>query len=155
MNKKIYFALALSVLMTGCASVNMASKEQSAKVKEFSPPPAGKAGVYLYRNSVFGKALTKDLYMDGACVGKSAPDVFFYTQVDGGRKHVVETESEFSPNKLEILFESGKNYFIRQFIKMGVFIGGADLEQVTDEQGKAEIAKLELAEGGQCGTPAK
>ncbi|MFN7153967.1 MAG: DUF2846 domain-containing protein [Acidovorax sp.] len=155
MKKSIYLALALSVLMTGCASVNMASKEESAKVKQFQPPPAGKAGVYLYRNSFVGKALTKDLRIDGACVGSSAPDVFFYTEVEGGKKHVVETESEFSPNKLELLFDSGKNYFIRQFIKMGVFVGGADLEQVTEEQGKADVAKLELAESGKCRPPVK
>ncbi|CAN7615912.1 DUF2846 domain-containing protein [Acidovorax sp. Leaf78] len=155
MKKTIYLALALSVLMTGCASVNMASKEQSAKAKEFQQPPEGKAGVYLYRNSVLGKAVTKDLRIDGACVGTSAPDVFFYTQVDGGKNHTVETASEFSPNKLEIAFESGKNYFIRQFIKMGVFVAGADLEQVPEAQGKADVAKLEMAEGGKCSPPAK
>lgn len=155
MKKSIYIALAVSMLMTGCASVNMATKEQSAAAKEFQQPPQGKAGVYLYRNSVLGKALTKDLRIDGACVGTTAPDVFFYTQVEGGKTHTVETESEFSPNKLELLFESGKNYFIRQFIKMGVFVGGADLEQVSEEQGKADIAKLELAEGGKCRPPVK
>ena len=111
--------------------------------------------MYLYRNSAFGQALSKVLRIDGNCVGASAPNVFFYTQVDGGKKHVVETESEFSPNKLELLFDSGKNYFIRQFIKMGVFVGGADLEQVTEEQGKADVAKLELAESGKCRPPVK
>lgn len=155
MKKTVYLALALSVLVTGCASVNMAPKEQSAKAKEFAAPPEGKAGVYLYRNSVVGKALTKDLHINGACVGTSAPDVFFYTQVEGGRKHTVETASEFSPNKLEMFFESGKNYFIRQFIKLGVFVGGADLELVPEAQGKADVAKLELAEGGKCSPPVK
>jgi uncharacterized protein YceK len=155
MKKSTYLALALTVLMTGCASVNMASKEQSAKAKQFEQPPQGKAGIYLYRNSTFGGALTKDLRVDGACVGASAPNVFFYTQVEGGKKHTVETASEFSPNKLELFFESGKNYFIRQFIKMGVLSGGADLEQVTEAQGKADVAKLEMAQGGKCSPPAK
>ena len=141
--------------MTGCASVDMASKEQSTKAKEFQNPPAGKAGVYLYRNSAFGQALSKDLRIDGNCVGASAPNVFFYTQVDGGKKHVVETESEFSPNKMEVMFESGKNYFICQFIKLGAFVGGADLEQVSEAQGKADVAKLEMAQGGKCRPPFK
>ena len=154
MKKITYLALALSVLMTGCASVDMASKEQSAKAKEFQQPPEGKAGVYLYRNSALGRALIKDLRIDGACVGASAPDVFFYAQ-EGGKKHTVETASEFSPNKLELFFESGKNYFIRQFIKMGVFVGGADLEQVSEAQGKADVAKLEMAQGGKCSPPVK
>jgi hypothetical protein len=28
--------------------------------------------------------------------------------------------------------EAGKNYFIEQFIKLGVFVGGAGLEQVDE-----------------------
>ena len=71
----------------------MASKEQSAKAKELQLPPEGQTGVRLYRNSVLGKALSKDLRIDGNCVGASAPDVFFYTQVDGGKMRTVETES--------------------------------------------------------------
>ena len=141
--------------MPGCASVNMASKEHSAKAKELQLPPEGQTGVHLYRNSVLGEALSKDLRIDGNCVSVSAPDVFFYTPVDGGKTRTVETESEFSPNKLELFFESGKNYLIRQFIKVGLMVGGADLEQVAEAQGKADVATLEMAEGGQCRPPVK
>lgn len=144
--------LALSAfVLTGCASVNMASKEESDKAKQFSTPAAGNSGVYVYRNSFVGKALKKDLWVDGKCLGESASDVFFYTQVEGGKKHKIETESEFSPNAMELFMEAGKNYFIRQFIKMGAFVGGADLEQIPEEQGKADVAKLGLAQPGTCG----
>ncbi len=46
--------------------------------------------------------------------------------------------------------EAGKNYFIRQIIKMGVFVGGAKLERVSEDEGKAEVSKLSLAESGEC-----
>jgi hypothetical protein len=46
--------------------------------------------------------------------------------------------------------EAGKNYFIRQFIKIGPFVGGADLEQIAEEQAKADITKLGLAQPGKC-----
>jgi hypothetical protein len=114
-------------------------------------PAAGNAGVYVDRNSFVGKALKKDLWVDGKCLGESASDVFFYTQVEGGKKHKIETESEFSPNAMEVFMEAGKNYFIRQFIKLGAFVGGADLEQIPEEQGKADVAKLGLAQSGTCG----
>ena len=97
-----------------------------------------------------GKGLKKDIWVDGKCVGESAPDVFFYTEVTGNQKHKVETESEFSPNALEIFMEKGKNYFVRQYIKFGAFVGGADLEQVTEDQGKADIAKFNMAANGNC-----
>ena len=139
-----------TLLISGCASVDMASKAESAKAKEFNPPSQGTAGVYIYRDSFVGKALKKDVWIDGKCIGESAPDVFFFTEVDGGKNHKVDTESEFSPNTLELMFETGKNYFIRQFIKMGVFVGGAGLEQIAEEQGKIDVAKLEMAKSGKC-----
>lgn len=144
--------LALSAfVLAGCASVNMAGKEESDKAKQFAAPSAGNSGLYVYRNSVVGQALKKDIWVDGNCLGESASNVFFYTQVEGGKKHKIETESEFSPNALEVFMEAGKNYFVRQFIKLGAFVGGADLEQIPEEQGKADVAKLGLAQPGTCG----
>ncbi|NBD20251.1 DUF2846 domain-containing protein [Aquabacterium fontiphilum] len=149
---KVSYAIAFTaaILLSGCASVDMASKAESAKAKEFNPPSQGNAGVYVYRNSFVGKSLKKDVWIDGKCVGETAPDVFFYTEVPGGKTYKVDTESEFSPNTIEVMLEAGKNYFIRQFIKMGVFVGGAGVEQVPEEQGKADVAKLEMAKTGKC-----
>ncbi|RYY89385.1 MAG: DUF2846 domain-containing protein [Chitinophagaceae bacterium] len=143
--------LTTAALISGCASVDMAPSADSQKAKQFAAPSEGKAGVYIYRNSFVGKALKKDIWIDGECVGESASDVFFYTEVAGGKSHKIETESEFSPNALEVMMQAGKNYFIRQFIKMGAFVGGADLEKVSDDQGKSDVAKLEMAKSGKCG----
>lgn len=147
--KKLIFALCTVALVSGCASVKMESQEASDRAKKFEPPVAGKAGLYTYRDSFVGKALKKDVWIDGKCIGESAPDVFFYTPVDQG-KRVLSTESEFSPNDLTVVFEAGKNYFIRQYIKLGVFVGGAGLEQVPEAQGKEAVAKLQLATPGSC-----
>ena len=84
--------LAGALLISGCASVEMASQADSAKAKQFSPPSKGNAGVYVYRDSFIGKALKKDVWIDGHCVGESAPDVFFYTEVEGGKTHKVDTQ---------------------------------------------------------------
>jgi hypothetical protein len=142
--------VAISMLITGCASVNMAPKEQAAQAKEFKQPSANNAGVYVYRNSFVGKALKKDIWIDGKCIGESAPDVFFFTEVEGGKVHKIDTESEFSPNTLELTTAAGKNYFVRQYIKMGVLVGGAGVELVSEEQGKKDIAPLGLAVQGHC-----
>lgn len=148
-----FFTLTAALLVSGCASVEMASQAESAKAKEFNPPSQGNAGVYIYRNSFAGTALKKDIWIDAKCIGESAPDVFFYAEVEGGKSHKIDTESEFSPNTLELMFETGKNYFIRQFIKLGVFVGGAGLEQIPEEQGQKDVAKLEMAKSGKCSAP--
>lgn len=128
----------------------MNSKAESTKAKEFASPAAGNAGLYVYRDSFVGKALKKDIWVDGKCLGESAPDVFFYTEVEGGKSHKIDTESEFSPNVLELMMEANKNYFVRQYIKMGVFVGGAGLELIPEEQGKQAVMKLEMAAPGKC-----
>lgn len=145
--------MATALILTGCASVNMAPKADSDAAKQFRAPAPDKAGVYIYRNSMLGGALKKDIWLDGKCIGESAPNIFFYTETEGGKSHVIDTESEFSPNSLKVQMEGGKNYFVRQYIKMGAFVGGAGVEQVTEEQGKQDIQTLELAQPGNCSGP--
>ncbi len=137
--------LGISLVLTACsATTSMAPKAESEQAKKFSLPNKGNSGLYIYRDSFIGKALKKKLYIDDQLIGESAPDTFFYKQVTAG-SHKISTESEFSNNDLNINTESGKNYFIRQYIKMGLMVGGADLEQVSEEKGKEAVSKLEMA----------
>jgi len=137
-------------LLSACASVPMESKEKSDAAKQFAAPSSGNSGLYIYRSGSFGAALKKDIFVDGKCVGESARNVFFYHEVPGDTEHKVSTESEFSPNDLLVKTVSGVNYFIRQYIKFGVFVGGAGLELVSEDEGKSAVRKLELAKGGTC-----
>jgi hypothetical protein len=145
--------LAATLVISGCATVEMAPQTSSSKSKEFNAPSQGKAGLYIYRDSILGKILRKDIWINGKCLGESGPDVFFYTEVEGGRSHKIETESEFSPNAMELRAEPGQIYFIRQYIKLGLMVEGADLERVPEAQGKAAIAKLNMAKTGICSGP--
>ncbi|MEC5218823.1 uncharacterized protein YceK [Actimicrobium sp. GrIS 1.19] len=54
---KIVFTgtLVATLLISGCASVDMASRAESIKAKEFNSPSQGNAGVYIYRNSFVGR----------------------------------------------------------------------------------------------------
>lgn len=152
--KSLFLSLSVvgALLLSGCASVPLATDQESVQAKSFAKPDENKAGLYIYRDSFVGKALKKDVYVDGKCVGETADKTFFYTQVTGGENHKISTESEFSPNDLSIYTESGKNYFVRQYIKMGAFVGGAGLSLSTEEEGKRVISKsgVKLAKGGRC-----
>ena len=150
-NKFMLSCISLSiVLFSGCSTVPLEPNNVSTEAKSFNLPPQGQAGIYVYRDSLFGAALKKDIWIDNKCLGSSAPEVFFYKTVEGDKKHTVATESEFSPNKLTLRTKSGKNYFVRQYIKMGAFTGGADLELVDEETGKKAIKKLKMAKKGIC-----
>ena len=144
-------ALLLSYLaMTGCATVPMEDAQKNLTAKQFNPPSQGSSGLYIYRNSFVGGALKKDVWVDGKCIGETAPDIFFYEAVEGDTSHKVTTESEFSPNDLLIKVKSGMNYFIRQYIKFGLFVGGAALELIDEEEGKKDVSDLDMATKGTC-----
>jgi hypothetical protein len=150
MLKKLAFIVSALFLLAGCASVPMETESVSVKAKSFNPPTEGNAGLYLYRSSGPGTALKKDIWVDDKCIGESAPNVFFYEEVKGNEEHKISTESEFSPNDLLLKTESGNNYFIKQYIKFGVFVGGANLELIEEEEGKKDVSKLEMAKKGTC-----
>lgn len=141
-----------ALMLSGCASVPTATPQETTKAKSFSAPEENKSGLYIYRDSFIGKALKKDIYVDGKCIGETADKTFFYTQVAGGKDHKISTESEMSPNDITLFTEPGKNYFVRQYIKMGAFVGGAGLSVSTEEEGKRVVSKadIKLAKEGHC-----
>ena len=141
----------LSIMFfSGCSTVPLELKEMSESAKAFNTPPEGKAGLYIYRDSFIGQALKKDIWIDKKCLGETANDVFFYKDIEGDKEHKLSTESEFSANDISIQTKSGKNYYVRQYIKMGVFVGGAALEVVEEEKAKADIKNLDMAKKGLC-----
>lgn len=144
-------ALGLAI-MTGCtASVPLQSTDVNNQTKQFAPPSEGKAGIYVFReDELIGSGLYKDVYIDGVCLGETAPGVFFYTEVEGNKDHIFATESEFSPNQTKVYTEAGKHYFFEQYIKFGVFVGGADIRQVDEQMGKAQVSICQQAIPGTC-----
>jgi hypothetical protein len=143
--KIILIAAIISVyFLAGCATVPMAPKEQDLALKTFSAPPADKAGLYVFRSSGVGAALKKNVYIDGVLIGETAQKTYFYKEITPG-EHQISTESEFSENNLKIQVEGGKNYFAQQYIKMGVFVGGANIKMVTEEEGMIQVRKCSLA----------
>lgn len=150
MYKKLLLLVLVSYLSVGCTSVPMESTNITNTAKSFAPPTNGNSALYIYRSGSFGGALKKDIWVDGKCIGESAPNVFFYEEVKGNVEHKISTESEFSPNDLVIKTQSGKNYFIQQYIKMGLFVGGAGVRVVDKIKGRNTVKKLGLAKKGKC-----
>lgn len=131
-------------LIAGCATVPLAPMEQDSALKAFPQPAADMAGLYIYRNSFVGQALKKNVYVDKVLLGETANKIYFYKEITPGQ-HEISTESEFSDNSITFQAEGGKNYFARQYIKMGVFVGGANIEMVSEQEGMEEVRQCRLA----------
>lgn len=151
MKRKLLLLSAVVLGMSGCASVPTVNTVESTQVKEFKLPEDGNAGIYIFRkDALVGVGLKKYVYVDGECIGETAPGVFYYHEVQGGEEHTISTESEFSENHLTLTTEKGQNYFVQQYIKPGVFVGGADLKQVSEKKGKKEVGKINMAVKQTC-----
>lgn len=135
--------LAGSVLVTGCASVPMASSERDAQSKTFSAKP-DKANVYVYRNESIGAAVKMDLDVDGKSIGQTVAKSYFAVEVTPG-KHTLISKAE-NDSVLEVDTQAGKNYFIWQEVKMGLLYARNRLQLVDDTTGKAGVSECKLIE---------
>lgn len=122
----------------------METPEADAVLKTFAAPPADQAGLYIYRDNFGGKALKKSVTVDGKMIGETANRVYFHRLITPGL-HKIGTESEFSDNVIDLNAVAGKNYYVRQSIKLGVFVGGARLEVVPEAVGQEALQKCTLA----------
>ncbi len=142
--KKVILGLAIVAisLMSGCASVPMASPDADARAKEFKPHRT-KANVYIYRNETMGGAITMPITMDGKVIGSSAPNTYFNMLVSPG-KHTVNSLTE---NTASLTFDAkaGKNYFIWQEVKMGMWAAGSALHLQSASEGKRGVLECNLA----------
>ena len=147
--KKILILLAGLLLINfcaGCAKVAVQGRQADTYAKEFNPPPSGWSGLYIYRTrNIMGSALQKSLYVDGQFIGETARGVFFYRLVEPGM-HILKTESEFSENDLEIQCIEGKNHYVNQALRPGLFVGGAYLSVVEETEAQNDIKGYRLAE---------
>lgn len=152
MKSRILIAIAATVLMAGCAQpIKLADKDASAQAKLYKSPSRGKAGLYVYRsNGLTGGAARTDLWVDGRCLGTTQASLFLYTEVEGNQSHRIATQSEFSDNHVDLVTETGKLYFVRQYMKVGLFRPGANVEVVTEANGKYDVSLLDLAVAGEC-----
>ena len=136
-------ALAVVVLASGCASVQMASPEQDTAAKSFAVKP-DKANIYVYRNETFGAALKMPVALDGKLVGDTASKTYLLLQVDPGPHTVVSKTENDSTVTLNTV--AGRNYFLWQEVKMGMISGRSNLQEVDEATGKAGVAECKLVQ---------
>jgi hypothetical protein len=136
--------LLVSSALTGCTSVAVQDASSESYAKEFNPPPAGWSGLYLYRTcNVIGAGFDKGLYVDGQYIGDSTRCSFFYRLVEPGT-HTIQTASEFGENEVSLEFKEGSNHFVKQYLRPGLVLFGAELEIMEPDE--IEEAKEDIKE---------
>ena len=140
---------ALVVLLSGCASVPMASIERDNQAKTFAVKP-GLSNIYVYRNESMGAAVKMDVELDGKLIGQTVAKSYFALEVSPG-KHTLISKAE-NDSALDVNAEAGTNNFVWQEVKMGLIIARNKLQIVDEATGKAGIAESKLIEAVQTNT---
>ena len=136
------FLLSLILLLSGCASVPMASIDADKSAKTFTPPGDGSANLYIYRNESLGAAIKLPLLLDGVAIGDTAAHTYVLKQVQPG-KHVLMSKGE-KDSTLDLEVIAGSNYFVWQEVKMGVMAARSQLNLVSEATGKKAVGECKL-----------
>jgi hypothetical protein len=131
-------------LLTACASVPKAPEQLDQAVKQFAPPPKGKAALYVFRNEALGGSVKMTLDLDGRFLGDTAPKTFHWITIKPGKHTLVgKAENEVT---LEFTAKAGQSIFVWQEVKMTLLSAKNRLELVDEDRGHAGVAECELAE---------
>ncbi len=135
------FSAILVSLLSACASVPMAPLDQDSKAKDFSSIP-NKASLYVYRNESYGGGIPMSVSVNGKALGQTAAQTYFRLNLTPG-KYNIESFAENVSN-LPLTTEAGKNYFVWQEVKMGMWMARSILQQTDESTGRAGVMVSKL-----------
>jgi hypothetical protein len=146
MNAIRNFVAAVAVLfMTGCAGARqyVAMPDQSKTVEDST-----KARIYVMRPATVGSGVSMAVTDGGKPIGSTGPHTFLCWERTPGQ--TILTSTTESENRLDLMLETNKVYYIFQHVRMGVWIARSELELISDPVEaektlkKCKPAKVEL-----------
>lgn len=143
--KQLILIIVASAFLASCATVPQGDSALDAKLKTFAPPPATKAGIYIYRPGGIGTAVKRSLFIDDVRIGDSAPNFYYHRYVEPGIR-TITTNTEMGQNKAVINAEGGENYYFKAYMTMGLITAGSDIVQVGSEEGRDGVLNSKLAQ---------
>jgi len=107
-------------------------------------PVEEKATVYIIRNSAVGLLIRMSIECDGEKIGSTKAKQYVYTVLDPGEYTFVSKGGE-NKASLNIELEAGEVYYIRQQVKMGIFVARTGLELMNEEAGIKALKECNLS----------
>lgn len=130
------------ILLNGCASVPMASLEEDSIAKKYQVSN-DKSMIYLFRNENFGGALPLTVSIDEQIAGQTAPYTYFVWEVIPG-EHLIKSFAE-DVSSLLLVAQPGKAHFVRQEVKMGMWMARSQLYEVSEQDGRDAVNECKMA----------
>lgn len=140
--KASFVVVALLLLVSGCASVPMASKEEDVAAKSFRVP-SDKGRIYVYRNELLGGAVKMPITVDGKLVGSTVKNTYFIFDVSPGT-HELGCVGE-TPGKVTVDAKAGEAAYVWQEMKMGMWAASCAMHVVDEQKGRQGVSECTLA----------
>ena len=136
------FMFSLIIFTSGCTKSAKVPVTTGNETMQFTAPE-GKGAVYLYRSS---KALLPEqqfkIRINGRDAGKCGPGAYFKLELKPGTYTITSSSTE-STATVRIEVETGRLYFYKQVVRMGLAKGGRIfIEEVDMVEAKKEISGL-------------
>jgi hypothetical protein len=126
-----------------CVTVPLASAEEDAAAKEFQPPRAGKAKIYIARPRTIEPKIKSAVFFDGEPVASLAPMTYIVIETDPGMHYVkVHTEQDF---EIALDLAPGKIYYLEHRLSLFFNTVSGALKAVDEGEGKSQVLKSKLA----------
>ncbi len=145
-------AFVVAAFLAGCASGPMGSTALTDSVKPNT------ARLVVYRSSALGFAVMPNYAVDGRVIGGSQAAGFVSCDLPPGRHEVAVNNLPPSSNlfgqgseKVSVDLRAGSTTYLSAQPQMGIVTPGAiTLIQITEGQGRADVASLHQSNGS-CG----
>ncbi|SRR5579883_186304 len=139
--------------LAGCASGPTGSETLTDNVR------ASAARLVIYRTSALGLAIQPNYMIDGRVVGSSQPSGFVACDLPPGPHEVAVNNMPLTTNlfghgseKLTVDLHPGSTAYLSADPQMGIVTPGQiTLVQVTENQGRSDVASLHQINNGGCG----
>lgn len=106
--------------------------------------PDDKAGVYIYRNELFGAAVSMDVTVNDKPLGSTGSHTYLYAELPEG-KHTISSLAE-NTSEVELDVKKGSLYYLWQEVKMGIISARSKLQLVDEEEGQSGVLESKLAQ---------
>lgn len=136
----LFKSLFIFIFLSGCATIPRLSKELDTAAKTFETT-TDKANIYIVRDEFIGAAVGMPLDINGKLLGKTSALTYILATVTPGTQNIISHAENDSTLSLDV--EPGKNYFVWQEVKMGLFMARTKLHSISETEGKAKVLKCE------------
>lgn len=133
-----------AAVLGACASVPMASPDADIQAKQFQPPSAGQATLYVFREGIFGAAIALNASLGPRMLGQLGPDNYFRVDLQPG-DYDMRCSSTENSRSTTVSVATGETRFVEVAARIGLGAARCAVFEVPEQQGRSAIAHSKRA----------